>query len=224
MFRKFRTARSRNCLRCTANATPNKTAIVDLDAETAITFGELDRITTDIAAFLKIHGVAKGDRVLLLSDECLEKLLLWFGIWRIGAVVCPLNIEINAKVLASLAPAVNPALVLYHKDLDADALTGDCKAPRLRFGAWPPTGGADPQDQVFAALPQGDPGALPERNNPEDIACIFCTSGTTSRPKIVVYDHCAYWLNGLSTLEFLGLTETTARWNIAPSAGTPPRC
>jgi acyl-coenzyme A synthetase/AMP-(fatty) acid ligase len=27
------------------------------------------------------------------------------------------------------------------------------------------------------------------------------------RPKIVVYDHCAYWLNGLSTLEFLGLTE-----------------
>ena len=186
----------------------NKAAIVDLDAETAITFGELDRITTAIAAFLKQHGVAKGDRVLLLSDECLEKLLLWFGIWRIGAVVCPLNIEINAKVLASLAPAVNPALVLYHKDLDADALTGDCKAPRLRFGTWSPTGGADPQDQVFAALPHGDPGALPERNNPEDIACIFCTSGTTSRPKIVVYDHCAYWLNGLSTLEFLGLTET----------------
>jgi acyl-coenzyme A synthetase/AMP-(fatty) acid ligase len=185
-----------------------KTAIVDLDAETAISFGELDRITTNIATFLKIHGVAKGDRVLLLSDECLEKLLLWFGIWRIGAVVCPLNIEINEKVLASLAPAVNPALALYHKDLDADALMGDCKAPRLRFGPWSPTGGADPQDQVFAALPQGDPGALPERNNPEDIACIFCTSGTTSRPKIVVYDHCAYWLNGLSTLEFLGLTET----------------
>ena len=36
---------------------------------------------------------------------------------------------------------------------------------------------------------------------------MFCTSGTTARPKIVVYDHAAYWLNGLDTLEFLGLTE-----------------
>ena len=153
------------------------------------------------------HGVAKGDRVLLLSDECLEKLLLWFGIWRIGAVVCPLNIEINAKVLAGLAPVVNPALILYHKDLDAmcwwgiarrrgdgSALVGRPARPIRRMSVR----GAD------ARRPAG---ALPERNNPEDIACIFCTSGTTSRPKIVVYDHCAYWLNGLSTLEFLGLTE-----------------
>ena len=101
---------------------PGKAAIVDLDSESAITFGELDRVTTDIAAFLKSRGVAKGSRVLLLSDENLEKLLLWFGIWRIGAVVCPLNVEINAKVLADLAPVVNPALILHHKDVDCDAL------------------------------------------------------------------------------------------------------
>src|SRR5215813_14348034 len=74
---------------------PAKTAIVDLDSGSAITFGELDRITTEIACLLKSRGVAKGSRVLLLSDESLEKLLLWFGIWRLGAVVCPLNIEIK---------------------------------------------------------------------------------------------------------------------------------
>ena len=49
--------------------------------------------------------------------------------------------------------------------------------------------------------------ALPERNNADDTACIFCTSGTTARPKIVIYNHAAYWMNGLDTLEFLGLTE-----------------
>ena len=91
---------------------PGKAAIVDLDSESAITFGELDRVTTDIAAFLKSRGVAKGSRVLLLSDENLEKLLLWFGIWRIGAVVCPLNVEINAKVLADLAPPQFPCLAV----------------------------------------------------------------------------------------------------------------
>ena len=186
---------------------PTKTAIVDLDSGAAITFGELDQVTTDIAALLKRRGVVKGSRVLLLSDENLEKLLLWFGIWRLGAVVCPLNIEINGKVLADLAQVVNPVLVLWHKDLDIDALLGDCRAPRIRFGAWSATGAADPQDELFVRLSKTAATELPERNAAEDIACIFCTSGTTSRPKIVVYDHCAYWLNGLSTLEFLGLTE-----------------
>src|SRR5499427_8707648 len=183
-----------------------KTAIVDLESASAITFSQLDQVTTDIAALLKSRGVRKGSRVLLLSDENLEKLLLWFGIWRLGAVVCPLNIEINAKVLADLALAVNPVLVLWHKDVEVDALIGHCRAPRIRFGAWPTSGG-DPQDDLFSRLSQHATADLPERNAPEDIACIFCTSGTTSRPKIAVYDHCAYWLNGLSTLEFLGLAE-----------------
>ena len=186
---------------------PHKTAIVDLDSGSAITFGQLDQVTTEIAALLKSRGVVKGGRVLLLSDENLEKLLLWFGIWRLGAVVCPLNIEINEKVLADLAPVVNPVLILWHKDLDIEALVGDCRAPRIRFGAWSAAADANPEDELFSCLPKGETAELPERNNPEDVACIFCTSGTTSRPKIVVYDHCAYWLNGLSTLEFLGLTE-----------------
>ena len=43
---------------------PDKTAIVDLDASTRITFGELDQLTTDLAVFLKSHGVRKGSRVL----------------------------------------------------------------------------------------------------------------------------------------------------------------
>lgn len=187
---------------------PRKTAIVDLDQKSAITFGDLDQITTDIAAFLKSRGIGKGHRVLLLADECLEKLLIWFGAWRIGAVICPLNIEINEKVMVELAQAVNPALILCHRDLDMAALVGDHPAPRIRFGQWSAAGAADPQDEFFCVVPKGRSAAeLPERNNPEDVSCIFCTSGTTARPKIVVYDHAAYWLNGLSTLEFLGLGE-----------------
>ena len=129
---------------------PAKTAIVDLDSGSAITFGELDRITTGIAGLLKSRGVVKGSRVLLLSDENLEKLLLWFGIWRLGAVVCPLNIEINAKVLADLITVANPALVLWHKELDVEAFVGNCRAPRIRFGAYSATGEADPQDEMFS--------------------------------------------------------------------------
>ncbi len=38
------------------------------------------------------------------------------------------------------------------------------------------------------------------------MSSIFCTSGTTSKPKCVVYDHMAYWLCGLNTIDMLGLT------------------
>jgi acyl-coenzyme A synthetase/AMP-(fatty) acid ligase len=182
---------------------PHKTALVDLDQNSSISFGELDRTVRDIAALLKSRGIEKGSRVLLLSDECLEKLLIWFGAWRIGAVICPLNVEINENVMVDLTRAVNPALILCNKDLDMAALVGDHPAPRITFGSR-----SDRGDAFFSKLPAGTRDEdLRERNNPEDLACIFCTSGTTARPKIVVYDHGAYWLNGLSTLECLGLTE-----------------
>jgi long-chain acyl-CoA synthetase/malonyl-CoA/methylmalonyl-CoA synthetase len=55
---------------------PHKTAIVDLDSGSSVTFGELERIVTDIGITLRELGIAKGSRVLLLSDENLAKLLI----------------------------------------------------------------------------------------------------------------------------------------------------
>ena len=144
-----------------ARRDPGKTAIVDLDAPgrdggASITFGELDQVATDIAIDLKKRGVEKGDRVLLLSDETLEKLLIWLGAWRMGAVICPLNIELNQEHLAELAKVIKPKLMFYHKELDGPALTKGVDAPLIRFGAWKPPSkgqepGNDPQDNFFTA-------------------------------------------------------------------------
>jgi acyl-coenzyme A synthetase/AMP-(fatty) acid ligase len=188
---------------------PNKKAIVDLDQGTSITFGSLDQATIDVAAEMKRRGVRHGDRVVLLADEVLEKLIIWLACWRIGAVICPLNIELNSEHVASLTALIGPKLVLVHKDLDKAAFTSGAEAPVAVFGAWnDDVKDADPADEFFRKVPRGaDPASLPERNAPEDVSCMFCTSGTTSKPKIVVYDHAAYWLSGLSTLDILGLTE-----------------
>ena len=134
---------------------PNKTAIVDLDSGSTITFSALDQITTDIGVYLKGHGIRKGSRVLLLSDENLEKLLIWLGVWRIGAVICPFNTEINEKQMVALAAALDPALVVYHKDIDVAAMVGNSPAPRIRFGARSAAGAADAQDEFFPSLTHG---------------------------------------------------------------------
>ena len=134
---------------------PGKTAIVDLDQATQISFGELDQVATDIAAGLKRQGIRKGSKVLLLSDENLEKLLIWLGAWRLGAVICPFNAEINERQIAALTATLNPALIIYHKDIDVAAMVGDADAPRLRFGAWSAGTGNDPQDEFFSSLARG---------------------------------------------------------------------
>lgn len=183
---------------------PRKTAIVDLDGEARIDFGDLRDAANRVAARLVDLGVGRGDRVLLLSDECLEKLILWLGVWRIGAVVCPLNIELNTKHLGYLSNLIGPKVILIQEGLELPEIEAD--APIFRFGTWAapqaPAGG------FFASLPaEATSESLPHRYDPADLSCMFCTSGTTSLPKIVVYDHAAYWLSGLSTLDMLGLTE-----------------
>jgi acyl-CoA synthetase (AMP-forming)/AMP-acid ligase II len=184
---------------------PGKPAIVDLDQNSSIDFGELDPLVTDIAADLKRRGVGEGDTVVLLANEVLEKLLLWLGIWRIGAVVCPITVELNEVHLTFIAALVKPKLILIHEELDARPFLGG-KVPLCRFGQWRGEQGAA-RDEYFARLARGaDPASLPERNAPADLAGMVCTSGTTDRPKIVVYDHASYWLMGLDSIDMLGLT------------------
>ena len=186
---------------------PDKPAIVDLDQNTSISYDALEQAVTDIAAALRQRGVGKGSRVLLLADETLEKLLIWLAVWRLAAVVAVLNVELNEKLIADLAAVVDPTLALVHKELDGEVLLAG--QPFVRFGSYSESAAEpDPQDDFFRTMARGiAPESLPERNAAADLACIFCTSGTTSRPKLVVYDHCAYWLNGLSSLEALGLSE-----------------
>ena len=190
-----------------AKRDPNKTAIVDLESGTSIDFGQLDQVAIDIAAYLKGRGIKKGRRILLLSDGNLEMLLIWLGGWRLGAVVCPFNLEMNEKQMVPLTATLGPEMIVYHKDIDVEKMVGDATAPRIRFGSWSPDGAKDPQDELFVSLSRSSASQLPERNEALDMAAIVCTSGTTARPKIIVLHHAIFWMNGLNTLEYLGLTE-----------------
>ena len=83
----------RSALERHARRNPHKTALYSLDQGKSISFGEIHHLANRVARRLAEQGIGKGDRVAILSDECLEKLILWMGIWRLGAVVCPLNID-----------------------------------------------------------------------------------------------------------------------------------
>lgn len=186
-----------------------KTALVDLDqGGKSITWGELAIEADKVAQFLWDRGIKAGDKVAVLSDEYLEKLIIWMGVWRVGAAICPLNVEMNEVHLVEILEGIEPALTLWHTDLNGKKLTSGLKTPSLRFDRW--QGSAEDPEELFAildTLPDGAGADIESENAAEDLSCIFCTSGTTSKPKSVVYNHMSYWLSGLSTIDMLGLDE-----------------
>lgn len=189
-------------LRDYAAAHPTKTAIHDLDNGETIGFGALEEIVARSAARILDLGVGPGDKVVILSDECVEKLILFLAAWRVGAVACPFHAEIAPRHLRDIIHRIGPALVLWHAEIDGPALTDGLAAPTMRFGRW-----QSDDDGFFATLPTtGTPDDGAAAYGPEDVACIFATSGTTDRPKCVVWDHLGLWLCGLSTIDFTAMT------------------
>ena len=188
-----------------AGAHPEKTAIVDLDGGKQIDFAGLRAAVERIAAWLEATGVGRGDKVVVLADERLEKLLVFLAVWRVGAVACPFHVEMSVAHLRAIVTYIGPRLVLWHADLDGDRIVAGLGYPSVRFSSWP-DGGPEP-DELFAAVGAQDGGAAPRGTNFEtDTACIFSTSGTTDRPKCVEWDHLGLWLCGLSSLDFTGMT------------------
>lgn len=182
---------------------PDKTAIHSIDQNTSVDFATLQERVDGAAARMISAGVGRGDRVAILCGECIEKLILMFAAWRCGASACPFHAEIAADHLQSILTALDPALVIWRRgDLDGDALTASLNRPVFPFGALGETDG-------FFAGPDADIAHLPAigtEYGPEDEGCIFATSGTTDRPKCVVWDHLGLWLCGLSTIDFTGMT------------------
>ena len=189
-----------------------KPALVDLDQNgKSITWGQLAIEADKIACFLSDQGVMPGDKVALLSDENIEKLIIWIGIWRYGAAVCPLNVEMNEVHLVEILESIEPALTLWHTNLNGPSLISGLETKVVRFANWSPAINVDKDREEFFSIlesyPTSSTAIIENDNEAQDLACIFCTSGTTSKPKSVVYNHMAYWLNGLNTLDMLGLTS-----------------
>ena len=180
-----------------AGRDPGKTAIHSIDQFISLTFAEFRDHVKISAGKMAALGVGRGDRVAILSDECVEKLILMLAAWRCGASACPFHTEITIDHLREILIAINPSLIISRVDLELEELTRNSKFVVAPFSSLNDTQG------FFG--PNGPIGPLPEEGaeyEPYDEACIFATSGTTDRPKCVVWDHLGLWLCGLSTIKF----------------------
>ena len=81
----------------TVKAMPDQAAVYYFDE--TMTYGELDRKSTALAAALKERRVAYGDRVALYLQNIPQFLIALYAIWKVGAIVVLCNPMFKQKEL-----------------------------------------------------------------------------------------------------------------------------
>ena len=137
-------------------------------------------------------GVRHGDLAVVTTRTTPAYLLTWLALAALGAVTVPTDPAGTPGELAGLVGQVRPRLLLTDAGLRASVdqvVTGDLMPP-LRvldvdelLGDWRST---DP----------GDRAPLPSGVEPDDLAVLIPTSGTTGRSKLVMQTQRAYAMAG----------------------------
>jgi len=153
---------------------------------TTWTYREFGAEVDRVAAGLVARGVVAGDAVMLLLENSPAFLFCWFACARLGAVAIDTNARYVADELAHGLQLTGAVGAVTHEHL----------VPRLEDSGvplgWVAT--VDEPQWTISAL-RGDPTTLPQRAaDPGAPLCVQFTSGTTSRPKAVLYTHAnALW-------------------------------
>lgn len=153
---------------------PDAVAYRDLDAGGAITFSQWEAESNRLGRGLRTAGVAAGDRVALhiAMTEALRWIVAYAAIHKAGAVAVPTNTRLTARELAAIWGHAQVGTVITSDD----ALVVDGAARTFPTAAW-------------AALLDDDPSEYQVPVEPDALADIMYTSGTTGLPKGVAVRH-----------------------------------
>jgi carnitine-CoA ligase len=154
----------------------------------ALSFGDLDRKSAALAAWLQSRGVMPGDRVALMLRNSGTTLALMFAIARAGAVWVPVNTQAMGDNLAYTLTHAEPRMVVA--DADLLPVIAACGAELRGTVVVGVDAAAMAQD-----APAGD-WTEPELPDADAPFAIMYTSGTTGRPKGVIVSHRMLRLSG----------------------------
>ncbi|KAF2395565.1 acyl-CoA synthetase/AMP-acid ligase-like protein II [Trichodelitschia bisporula] len=79
----------------------DRTAVISRHQQSRLTYDELDRESDALAQGLKKLNVKKGDRCAVMLGNCVEYATVTYALFKLGAVLVPLNPAFNAPQVIS---------------------------------------------------------------------------------------------------------------------------
>ncbi|MBI3786197.1 MAG: acyl--CoA ligase [Deltaproteobacteria bacterium] len=167
----------------------------------ALRFSDLDRAASTWARKLEVCGFGRGTHVGLLGGNGPRWLAAAFGVWRAGATLVPISTFVTPRELGeTLSHADVAALIVQPRLRSIDFMAALQQLPDQK---------SLPQilrlDDVSTSsdLPTTDRSSV----DPDSVACILYTSGTTGRPKGVMLTHRSILSTVEPTAARTGLTD-----------------
>jgi len=137
-------------------------------------WGELQGLANQAANLLAGLGVEKGDRVALVLPPAPETAALFFGTWKLGAILLSMSVLYGDEGIAHRLKDSEPKVLI----------TDAANAPRFEGSAGPRVVVLEPS--LLAA--ESDACETAETSS-EDPAQLYYTSGTTGLAKGIVHAH-----------------------------------
>ena len=169
---------------------PENVAIVF--REVSLTYRELEALTNRFARALTALGVAKGDRVCILSPNCPEYIIAFYAIARIGAVASPMNPSYREREIEYQLNDTEATAIVVHRSLVPLVENVRPHTPHLKeVISVGPGQLAGSSVKSFAALIASQPPTPPARVavREDDLVALPYSSGTTGLPKGVMISH-----------------------------------
>lgn len=184
-------------------------ALEDAATGRTLTYAELDRRTGQAASLLAARGVAKGDRVAILTRNRIEFFELLFGCARLGAILVPLNWRMPPAELDGLIADATPVLLIHGAE-EADAAAGlAVTLPAIQL------------DRDYTAARDAAPAGAWRSFWPSAATWyLIYTSGTTGRPKGVIYTYRMAVANYVNIGAAIDLASTDTTLSFLPNFHT----
>lgn len=197
---------------------PERTAITC--EEQRIGWADYSRMVHSLAAGMQHCGVAPGDRVGLLLPNCAEWAILYAAIWVAGGIAVPLNHRFGAFELRGIEEDAECSLLIstpLHGAPLADRFMLEREGEAILLA---PRKGLGIGSAAYAAFAAQTLRPAPFAFDPESLAAIFYTSGTTGRPKGTMQSHASIQAGVFAHAASWNMTGEDVTLIVAPMAFT----
>nr|WP_272917582.1 AMP-binding protein [Nocardioides flavescens] len=182
---------------------PDRPAL-SLEDDEPVTYRQLGERTHAYARELLDLGVGAGDRVGILMYNSVEYWIAYFAITRIGAIAVRLNFRLGVEELDYVLNDSGAIVLLGDGELLARLSRLRSVVPVRHHVAFGPEEDRPSWAQPWSHLERGDTAPLDlPLPTAEQGAMIMYTSGTTGRPKGVLWSHgTTTWWAALQVMEW----------------------